>query len=582
MATSRPFAYNTGSTISGTIQIGNLAIGVDNIDYVGGVGGVRWWNGPDEDLGYVVAYPNTQGNQPNPEFVNAYLGFKRSVLKNDNSFLALVNKSYSQTFTDPAIAKEWLNDNGYWTSYSGINTLGLIIQLDAYTSLSYPGTGSTVYDITSGYDHTLTNATYTVLNGIKCFDCTTGTNRVVVNGTGPTLPTSGYTYITWARMITSNLSYRTLLYTNSPKYATITIPNGTNTLGYYDTAFRSSGYDVSSSAGVWVQFAVVGTNASQRFYINGSQVGSTIAFGAGGITHWGWGNNDLAGQPFGHVANMYLYNRQLTLSEITEQYNFLAPRFVEPTPTPTPTNTPTPTPTPIPPTATPTPTSTPTPTPTSTPTPTPTVTPTATPTPTSINAQGFSYSNFASTVGLTAVGSASVVSNIYNLTTAGNGQVGNVYRTTAIQYNRNFSTQWSTFIGGGTGADGYCIQWTPTNNTNGGGGGGVGYLSTAINAITFLTYINNNFTWYKNNVSQGATSVTSGFWRQTLYFWGDYNHSAQTFALYWNTTNSKPGSPNKTFTSFVFDTGSYYMGFGAATGGANDNHQLINWTLTFT
>jgi len=33
---------------------------------------------------------------------------------------------------------------------------------------------------------------------------------------------------------------------------------------------------------------------------------------------------------------------------------------------------------------------------------------------------------------------------------------------------------------------------------------------------------------------------------------------------------------------FAYNTGSYYMGFGAATGGANDNHQLINWTLTFT
>jgi hypothetical protein len=74
-------------------------------------------------------------------------------------------------------------------------------------------------------------------------------------------------------------------------------------------------------------------------------VGSTIAFGAGGTTHWGWGNNDLTGQPWGHVANMYFYNRQLSLSEITQQYNFLAPRFVEQTPTPTPTVTPTITPT---------------------------------------------------------------------------------------------------------------------------------------------------------------------------------------------------------------------------------------------
>jgi hypothetical protein len=159
--------------------------------------------------------------------------------------------------------------------------------------------------------------------------------------------------------------FRTLLYTSGPpKITPITIPNGTSTLGYWATGFVSSGYDVASSAGVWVQFAVVGTNTSQTFYINGSQVGSTINEGAGGTRHWGWGNNDIVAQPFGHVANMYFYNRQLSLAEITQQYNYLAPRFVEPTATPTTTSTPTVTPT-------------------STTTQTPTQTPTTTPTPTS-------------------------------------------------------------------------------------------------------------------------------------------------------------------------------------------------------
>jgi len=226
-------------------------------------------------------------------------------------------------------------------------TSGLIIELDAYNSSSYPGTGTTVYDITGGYNHTLIGATYTVLNGIKCFDCTTGNNRVDYNATGPTLPTSGYTYITWARLELNNIaSFRTLLYTNSPKYTPITIPNNSDILGYWDSAFRSSGYDLSGETSVWVQYAVVGTNSSQKFYINGSEVGSQIAFGAGGTTHWGWGNNDVVPQPWGYVANMYFYNRQLSLSEITQQYNFLAPRFVEPTPTPTSTSTTTSTPTP--------------------------------------------------------------------------------------------------------------------------------------------------------------------------------------------------------------------------------------------
>ena len=362
MPTSRPFAYNTGSTINGTEQIGDLAIGVDQERYDENWGGVKWWMGPDEDLGYVICRPNDAGNQPNPVGIPAYVRFLRSEQKTEVSFVNLVNINFNQTFTTGEECETYLTNNGYWTSYvfvtptptptpsptPGIVNSGLVIQLDAHESASYPGSGTTVFDITSGFNHTLIGATYTVLNGIKCFDCTTGNNRVDYNLTGPTLPNSGYTYITWARLITSTAGFRTLLYTKgTTKVTPITIPNGTNTLGYWDTAFRSSGYDASSSNGVWVQFAVVGTNSSQRFYINGSQVGSTIAFGNGGNTHWGWGNNDIVAQPWGHVANMYFYNRQLSLSEITQQYNYLAPRFVEPTPTPTstPTSTPTATPT---------------------------------------------------------------------------------------------------------------------------------------------------------------------------------------------------------------------------------------------
>jgi hypothetical protein len=281
-------------------------------------------------------------------------------------------------------------------------TSGLVIQLDAYESSSYPGTGTTVFDITGGYDHTLIGATYTVLNGIKCFDCTTGTNRVDYNLTGPLLPNSGYTYITWARLIPSNAGFRTVLYTKGPpKITPITIPNGTNTLGYWATGFVSSGYDVSSSAGVWVQFAVVGTNTSQTFYINGSQVGSTINEGAGGTRHWGWGNNDVVAQPWGHVANMYFYNRQLNLTEITQQYDYLAPRFIEPTATPTTTSTPTVTPT-----------NTTTQTPTNTPTPSPTDT---------ITIQSFT------TIGTTSWTAPAGVTSVEYLVVGGGGGAGNGY-----------------------------------------------------------------------------------------------------------------------------------------------------------
>ena len=86
---------------------------------------------------------------------------------------------------------------------------------------------------------------------------------------------------------------------------------------------------------------------------------------------------------------------------------------------------------------------------------------------------GFTYANFASTVGLSLVSTDGVTSNSLYVTNTAISNIGNVYRSTAIIFNRSFSFQWVFECSGGTGADGFCLQWTPTNNTNGGVGGGV-------------------------------------------------------------------------------------------------------------
>jgi hypothetical protein len=114
MATARPFAYNTGSTISGTTQIGSLAVGTPSSGFTGNP---KWWNGPDEDLGYVICRPNTNGNQPNPGSLPAFIRFSRSKLKTDQSFINLVNSVFNQTFTGTTQCSSYLTTNGYWTSW---------------------------------------------------------------------------------------------------------------------------------------------------------------------------------------------------------------------------------------------------------------------------------------------------------------------------------------------------------------------------------------------------------------------------------------------------------------------------------
>lgn len=194
----------------------------------------------------------------------------------------------------------------------------------------------------------------------------------------------------------------------------------------------------------------------------------------------------------------------------------------------------------------------------------------------------FDYPNFSSTAGLTQVSTAGVIGNALYLTQAVNGDVGNVYRSTAIRYNRNFSFQWNFECSGGSvpPADGFCLQWTTTNNTNGSAGGGVGYISAAAQAFTFLTYINNLFRWYANDVEQ-TTQTGQDFYRN-LFYWADYNHATSTMRIYFSTTNTKPGTANFTLTGFSFNATNYFIGFGAATGGANENHILRSMKLTFT
>jgi hypothetical protein len=228
-----------------------------------------------------------------------------------------------------ALSQQQILNNYDFTKSNYIYTGSMSIWIDANDPASF--SGGSVNDLSgNNYTHTLTSgSTSSIIFGFKSFDCSTGNKRIEVNGTGPTLPTTGYTYVSWARIISSSASFRTLLYTKgTTKITPITIPNGTNTLGYWATGFVSSGYDLSSLGDVWAQYSVVGDNSSQTFYINGSQVGSTINQGAGGNTHWGLGNNDIVPQSFGYVGNMMFYNKKLTLDEIKQNYDALKHVYV--------------------------------------------------------------------------------------------------------------------------------------------------------------------------------------------------------------------------------------------------------------
>lgn len=120
----RLFAYNSGASIAGTSQSGNLAVSNNS----SGGGSVKWWNGPDESLGYVIGYPDesTSRKSNGVAIASSSVGFRRSATLTDADFLSLVTNVSGQVFSTASTAAEWLNTNGYYTSYPVTSTLGTL------------------------------------------------------------------------------------------------------------------------------------------------------------------------------------------------------------------------------------------------------------------------------------------------------------------------------------------------------------------------------------------------------------------------------------------------------------------------
>jgi len=191
------------------------------------------------------------------------------------------------------------------------------------------------------------------------------------------------------------------------------------------------------------------------------------------------------------------------------------------------------------------------------------------------------YEDFSSTTGLELVSIYQLSANQIYLTNISYSDVGNVYTSTAIRYDRSFSLNWNFYCGGGDGADGFCVQWTTSNNLLGVQGGNVGTIldSSTINSFQFKTFYNVIY-WLQNNNSMNNENLSINI-RQNIYYWMDYNYSTSTMTIYYSTSNTKPVSPQHTFTGVTFDSGNYYLGFGAATGASNDYHILKSMNLIF-
>tara|TARA_B110000977_G_C10817444_1_gene392794 strand:+ start:42 stop:707 length:666 start_codon:yes stop_codon:yes gene_type:complete len=218
--------------------------------------------------------------------------------------------------------------------FSGPNivTDGLVLALDAASERSYPGTGTTWNDLSgSGYTHTLVNSpAYGAVDGVVCFNM--GTNGYTYPpGSTYTLGAS-YTYTGWARILADSqtTSWRTL-WRPTPHDHVILVQDATNIIGYYDNdsggGFVSYGLNVGTMGieEVWTLYTVVASSGTSTLYINDNEYSASVSYTAAGNSHWKIG---YEGQGFGEVASTMIYNRALTTTEISQNYNAQKNRFI--------------------------------------------------------------------------------------------------------------------------------------------------------------------------------------------------------------------------------------------------------------
>ena len=342
---SRLYGYNSGAPVSGASQSGSLAISNDSK----GGGSVQWFNGPNEDLGYVIGYPDTTGTRKvGGVTVGNAVGFMRTSSKTDAEFLSLANFLTNQGFVTASVAANWLNTNGYYTSYTtsiSVNTAQ--IYYDPGNSSSYSGSGTTLTNIgtlgnVTGTLGTLSGVAYNsgVSSGVFDFD---GVSDKITFGQynfGNTITVNVWIYPRTEFSINcliSNCAANTN--TNGFKMSWNNW-NSTNYTLNFEAGNGSSGNTTSTGdnivvASTWqmITFVFNKTTPSIKFYKNGVEIatasgGSPVANIGMNNTNWWMGS--IGGNSYymnAYMGQFKVWTSLRTISEVLSEYNDSKSRY---------------------------------------------------------------------------------------------------------------------------------------------------------------------------------------------------------------------------------------------------------------
>jgi hypothetical protein len=323
--------YNTSAETL-ALKKGNFWIGTGDVGK-GPTSSTGYYNGITPPSGGYTIYLNKVSGGPSIYTVTT-----------EAQMVSLTNSIGSQSFTTSGQCLNWFATQTdkmiFNMDYPPIVTNGLVLNLDAGFTPSYPTTETTWYDLSgNNYNGTLTNGpTFNsgdggsiVFDGVDDYAVTSPTNFTANNDFTYEIIVKSNQYIQ-ARGIFGNKGY----WVTGGQGAVIgNISNPQTIYGYVTT--NTGHFDISSDVGPtygWTHVVMRRSNNDLRFFINGNHQGSTktisgtvtdlsdkfwlgsYVIGVQGVTPW-----------LGNMAIARVYNRALTSAEITQNYNAQKSRF---------------------------------------------------------------------------------------------------------------------------------------------------------------------------------------------------------------------------------------------------------------
>jgi len=316
-----PNLFKSGTTATnGCIYKGNFNIGVDPSFAYGPTSATSFYNGVSPAVSGYTIYQNKAANGPSIRTAA------------DDATMVSILQSMGSTGTTAAGALNWARQQADIMvaniDYYGIVTSGLTFAVDASYSPSYPQSGSTWYDLTKNGN----NVVQTNLSRFS-YSSTSGGTIILSSVSNTTATTTNisattYTYCAFVNIPSIGPTMGQVIGTTdtvaqgSSGGPSIWTNSTSNTIGFNSVSFTGA------TLNTWVYYVGIQDATTQYLYTNNvlrASATTTLTTGSTQTLQIGYATSTKTQTMY--MGSFQIYNRALSTTEITQNYNVLKTRF---------------------------------------------------------------------------------------------------------------------------------------------------------------------------------------------------------------------------------------------------------------